>query len=106
MNKIITGLFIGVILLGIAGCTSSKPDRPDFTERDNFQIDEETKSQILSFFEETSDLDEINSYCEENMMHCGYYCMEINPDYEICNQIKGPQMRMEGNETRIGNKNR
>lgn len=67
----------------------SHRDMNNITERQN-PIDEETKNQIISFFESTNNLDEIKSYCETNYMYCNYYCREINQEHEVCKQVRIP----------------
>ncbi len=62
----------------------------------NFQIDEQAKSGIISFFNSTTDMDKISSYCQENRMNCLYYCRNINPDHEICKNIQMPLNRSFG----------
>lgn len=90
---LITGIIIGLILGGIGGfIISNNLYKRDF-RGGNLQISEETKNSIISFFESTSDTNEINSYCEQNRNYCFYYCREINPEHEICSQIQMPANR-------------
>ena len=85
---IIIGLILGLILGTFAGYIIHDSINRNFMQgRGNFQIDEKTKNEINSFFESTSDINEINSYCEQNRMYCSYYCGNINPNNEICKQI-------------------
>lgn len=94
---IIIGLAAGLILGGIIGYILHNNINRNFILRGgNFQIDEQTKQQITSFFEGTSDMNEINSYCDQNRMYCLYYCREINPNHEICSQIQMPANRSMG----------
>jgi len=67
----------------------------------NPQLTPEIESEITSFFESSpSDL-EIENYCSENPMYCGYYCQ--NSDAEFCETIKQQGMP---NETREFNHSR
>ncbi len=84
---IIIGVIIGLILGGVVGyfIRGSLNRGPDMR---NFQITDATKNEITSFFDSTSDLNEINSYCQQNRMYCAYYCRDINPNHEICTQLQ------------------
>ena len=75
MNKqtrgIIIGLVIGLVLGAIAGYVLHNNINKNFLQgRGNFQIDENTKNEINSFFKSTSDRNEINFYCEQNRINC------------------------------------
>ena len=62
-----------------------------FNRGENFQpLDEITQDEITSFFENSPSSSEIEEYCIENPMYCGYYCMEINSELEICSQMQPP----------------
>ena len=91
---LITGLIIGLALGGAGGYIISNNFRSaNFGMRGSFQISEETKSSIVSFFDAASDMNEVTSYCNQNRMYCSYYCREINPEHEICSQIQMPANR-------------
>jgi hypothetical protein len=51
------------------------------------QFDEETISEITSFFNSTQDSQEIKDYCQSNLMYCMEYCRNINPSHEVCNEL-------------------
>lgn len=92
------GLITGLIIGGVGGYALHNSIGRSFIQgRGNFQIDEETKTKITSFFDSTSNMDEIKSYCEQNRMYCAYYCRNINPNHEICKEL--------GNYTGQGGKN-
>jgi hypothetical protein len=92
---IILGLIIGLIIGGVGGYfIHNFLSRSFISGRGNFQIDENTKNEITSFFDSTSDINEINSYCGQNRMYCAYYCRNINSDNEFCSIIM--------NSSRIG----
>jgi hypothetical protein len=94
---IIIGLTAGLILGGVAGYLLHNNINRSFMQRGgNFQINEETKNSIISFFESTSDMNEINSYCEQNRINCLYYCMNINPNHEICKMLTNYTSRQGG----------
>jgi len=85
---IIIGLVLGLVIGTLSGYIIHSVTIRNFTQgRGNFQIDEKTKAEITSFFESTSDITEINTYCVQNRMYCSYYCRTISPSSEICNQI-------------------
>jgi hypothetical protein len=88
---------------------SQKPNRPDFNGRSpssqpgnfsgqtprnpgEFSIDEESKTSVLNFFDNSPGIEEVKEYCQNNQMNCLYYCRDINPDHEICNQLPKPNM--------------
>lgn len=95
MNKLIVGLLIGIFIGGIGGYfisgTINKPNQ-NFPSGNfqGFQIDDATKQEVISFFENTNDINKITSYCAENRINCFYYCMEVNQDHEVCNEIMVP----------------
>lgn len=92
---IIIGLVIGLALGAIAGYFLHSNLNSNFIQgRGNFQIDENTKNEITSFFDSNPDSNEINSYCEQNRMYCAYYCRNINPDHEICSQFQNMNRSM------------
>jgi hypothetical protein len=71
--------------------TPGPNDSDGFREQsENFQLDETKIAEIVSFFDSTSDMEEIGEYCsqEDKSMSCFYYCREINPSHEICSQIQ------------------
>lgn len=88
---LIVGLVIGLIIGGIAGYLIANNIHGTGIGKGNFQINEETKTSIISFFENTSDMNEINAYCEQNRNYCFYYCMNINPNHDICSELMNPQ---------------
>ena len=53
------------------------------------QLSDEQIQSITSFFESTTNIDDITSYCnnQENRMLCFYYCREINSSHEYCYQL-------------------
>jgi hypothetical protein len=68
----------------------------------NFQLTPETENEITSFFESSPSDVEIENYCLENPMYCGYYCK--NSDAEFCENFKFEGMPP--NETREFNHSR
>ncbi len=63
-------------------------ESPNF--RGNFPQMELTGEQIqsvTSFFESTTNSEEITNYCNNNQMECFYYCRNINSDHEFCSQL-------------------
>ena len=80
-------------------------------QRGNFPINESQINELTSFFNNTTNLDEIKNYCNTNRVNCFYYCRNINPNHEICkdlfnynrsNYIQGPGGKPDGitNKTR------
>lgn len=85
---LIIGLIMGLVIGGAAGYfISNNLHRFNFLGRGSLQIDDKTKNEITSFFESTSDINTINSYCAQNRMNCLYYCRNINPNHEICQNL-------------------
>ena len=66
------------------------------------QLTPEIENGITSFFESSPSDQEIENYCLENPMYCGYYCQ--NSDAEFCESFK--LERGIPNETREFNYNR
>ncbi|VVB77651.1 Uncharacterised protein [uncultured archaeon] len=102
--KKLKGAFIIVIVLiivamGIIGYFYYKGN---FNKRNNMQrfqgrnlqLNESQINEVTSFFESTTDINQIESYCQQNRMNCFYYCRNINPNGEYCKQL---------NQTRPGN---
>lgn len=60
--------------------------RGDFPQ---MQLSDEQIQSVTSFFESTTDIDEITNYCnnQENRMLCFYYCREINSAHAYCSQL-------------------
>ena len=85
----VIGLIIGLVFGGVIGyIIVNNLHRNNSPFLGNFQIDEQTKTGVISFFNSTVDMDKINSYCQENRMNCLYYCRNINPNHEICQNIQ------------------
>jgi len=92
MEKLIKGIIIGVIVGLIIGGVSgyflhNAISRNLIQRRGNFQITEAQINEVTSFFDNTLDINEINSYCGQNRQYCVYYCRNINPEHEICEEI-------------------
>ena len=90
---LILGLIIGYLLAGKLNKNNSNFRGSNFQnfQNNSFQIDNQTKNEIVAFFGSTNDAAEISSYCQKNMIYCAYYCREINSNNSICGQI--PPMR-------------
>ena len=88
---IIIGLVIGLIsglVIGIfAGFVIRNNSNRNGVSQKDFQINDDAKNEVTSLFENSLDIAEINSYCEQNRMGCVYYCRSINPNNEMCNQM-------------------
>ncbi len=101
MDKLIKGLIIGIIIGLVFGGGAgylfhNNISRNFIQNKNNFQIDENTKNKIISFFDNTTDINSINSYCNQNMNYCLYYCRTINPNHEICANLINNSMRQRG----------
>ena len=55
--------------------------------RGNYTLDETTQTQITSFFQSSPSSSEVQDYCNQNPMYCGYYCRNINPEDSACTEI-------------------
>ena len=51
------------------------------------KLTEEQILEVQEFFNSNPDNGEIKSYCQENRMYCGYYCTQINPNHEYCENM-------------------
>jgi len=92
MNKTIKIIIIATIIVGITigayFITKTKNTQRNFPERpQNFQVNQKTEEEIISFFNSASDSQEIETYCKDNGMNCMYYCKNINPEDEYCTQM-------------------
>jgi len=86
---IITILIVGGVVGYIVFLDKSPRRNGDFRGFNmTMQLDDVTKNKIISFFENTSDLEDIKSYFEENRFHCGYYCREVNQDHKVCDLLQ------------------
>ncbi|MFA7708271.1 MAG: hypothetical protein WCX73_04955 [Candidatus Pacearchaeota archaeon] len=52
------------------------------------QLNETRINEVVSFFNLTSDIEQIKTYCAEDPLNCMYYCSQVNPSHEVCSQIK------------------
>ena len=53
----------------------------------NFKQTEEQILEVQEFFNSNPNNSKIEIYCQENRIHCMYYCMQMNPEYEYCKNI-------------------
>lgn len=90
MNKLITGIIIGLIVGGMIGYFSHDliSESTPKMNAGEFGIGDETKSEVISFFDLNPSNEEVEIYCQENRKNCVYYCREINQEHEICSEIK------------------
>jgi hypothetical protein len=93
ISRIIIFSLIFLVVGGIAGYSlgvnihsNAFKENPDFLNNAP-QLNESVKAEINSFFQSTTDVDEINTYCQSNPMYCMEYCRTINPSFEVCNKI-------------------
>jgi hypothetical protein len=65
------------------------------------QLSDGQKQSVTSFFESTTNIDEITSYCDnqENRMLCFYYCSQVNPDHEYCSQLMQERPNFQGTDS-------
>ena len=97
MKDLKKGILIGIIIGLIIGVVGGYFIYTDLIHggtsrnfpggRGNFQISDASKAEVTSFFENTTDINSINSYCQQNRMNCAYYCRTINPSNEACSSI-------------------
>ncbi len=90
MNKLITGIILGVIIGGMIGYFSNDliSESTPKMNGGGFEIDDETKSEVISFFDTSPTNEDVEIYCQENKKNCVYYCTEINQEHKICSEIK------------------
>lgn len=60
----------------------------------NFSFNNETLSQTAEFFNNNTNLQTLQSYCQQNMPYCEYYCTSINSENSLCSQLQLPQQPM------------
>ena len=97
MNKIIIAIIIILVIGGIGVAVYFATDTNEFQfgnkneEKLNGsrmqELTEEQISEIQAFFDSNPSNSEIESYCQENRMYCGYYCTQINPNHEYCENM-------------------
>ncbi len=92
-NKIILVIIFSVLFFiagGIAGYFLGMNNHVT-ANRNNFaQINDNTKAQVTSVFENAATIDDINTYCDTNSTDrfaCMYYCRTINPQNQFCSQL-------------------
>ena len=56
------------------------------------EISEEEISEIESFFDLSPTEEEFQSYCQENMFYCIYYCMSLNSESNYCENLMPSDM--------------
>ncbi len=49
-------------------------------------LTEEQISEMSAVFVNL-DSEQLNEYCQEKRMECGYYCRMVNPEHEFCENI-------------------
>ncbi len=77
--------------------------RPPFRSMQNFSLNDEMKNAVITFFDSSPTIEGVKAYCEQNKMNCFYYCREVNPQYENCNElIKYNSTNWRGNFSRGG----
>jgi hypothetical protein len=93
IGKVILFSVIFLIVGGVAGYfigEHSSRSNGNFTRGGgnfsygNFQINETTRAEITSFFDNSPSADEISNYCQNNPRYCMEYCRVINPSDQIC----------------------
>ena len=65
--------------------------RPPDGLRENFtsgMIPDEDNINKVSLIFESGDPEKITAYCEEHFRECGYYCRNIKPENEVCEEIR------------------
>ena len=105
-KKLLIGLFAVLIFSNIIFAyllffNNSNPEKGNFGGVEgnfnggmpNMELTDEEISDVTSFFQSTTDSEEIESYCQSNSMYCMYYCMNVDSTSEACNQLQpsGPQ---------------
>lgn len=103
-NKMIIGIVIAGVIIVIGASfgiylylheinhNNYTGNRRNF--RGNFTFNNETLSQTSDFFNNNSDVQTMQSYCQQNMIYCRYYCTNVNPDNSLCSQLQFPQPPM------------
>ena len=85
VSYLIVGIIIGLVIGGSATYLILNNFRNhSFAKGGNFNLDENTKNQITSFFESSPSQTQLDDYCNQNRMYCIYYCRQVNPSSELC----------------------
>ena len=95
MNKLIIAIIIILVIGGIGVAvyfaTDIEEHEDDYSvEIEGREMKELTEEQILEvqeFFDLNPNNGKIESYCQENRTYCGYYCTQINPNHEYCENM-------------------
>lgn len=59
--------------------------------RGNFTLNQSALNQTDSFFNTNPDNQSVQSYCQQNMQYCLYYCSRVNANNSACSYIPHPQ---------------
>ena len=93
-NKIVLIIIFSVVFFiagGVGGYFFGINHHSTTLNRNNFtQIDDATKAQVTSVFNNATSIDDINNYCNTNRFACMYYCRTINPQNQFCSQLTYP----------------
>jgi flagellar basal body-associated protein FliL len=55
---------------------------------ENITLDENKIKEVSAVFENAETYENITEYCGSHRMECGYYCRNINPGHEFCNNFR------------------
>jgi len=86
ISWLVFGLIIGLLVGSMAGYLyANNYSARSFRGPNNFQLSEDEKNEVISTFNNNSS--SIESYCQENMNKCVYYCREIDNNNSFCSQL-------------------
>jgi hypothetical protein len=55
--------------------------------RGNITLDENKINEVSDVFENAETSGNITEYCNSHRIECGYYCRNVNPEHEYCNNL-------------------
>lgn len=53
----------------------------------NMTLDENKINEVSAVFENAETPGNITEYCNSHRIECGYYCRNVNPEHEYCNNL-------------------
>ena len=89
IKGLLTGLIIGLIVGSLAGYIFSGNINKGFQGRGNFQVDEKTKNEIISFFDSTKDIGILKALGAKNrdilVNGAKTFWVKVEKEFEIYN---------------------
>ena len=100
LNRMVIILMVTSIIAICAAATGfylyfHEMNHYSYPRQNNFSLNNETLNQTEEFFNNSTDLQTIQSYCQQKqtIMYCEYYCTKVNPEDNFCSQLQFPQFQ-------------